>query len=115
MEVRRRGSRRTYGFMLASCSRGRVDGVRVLVAEDDERLATLLDQVLSEAGHAASVVHDGPAALQAARRGGFDVLLLDWMLPGLEGPDVLRALRDDGYDTPALLLTARGALRDRVD
>ena len=88
--------------------------VRVLVAEDEVRLATLLEQALVEAGHVASVVHDGPAALTAARRGGFDVLLLDWMLPGLEGPEVLRALRADGHPTPALLLTARGDLRDRV-
>ena len=88
--------------------------MRVLVAEDEERLAALLEQALLEAGHAPSVVHDGEAALAAARRGGFDVLLLDWMLPGVEGPDVVRALRADGYDTPALLLTARATLQDRV-
>ncbi len=88
--------------------------VRVLVAEDEVRLAALLEQALTEAGWTASVVHDGPAALAAGSRGGFDVLLLDWVLPGLEGPEVLRALRADGHATPALLLTARGDLQDRV-
>ncbi|RZS82702.1 DNA-binding response OmpR family regulator [Motilibacter rhizosphaerae] len=89
--------------------------MRVLVVEDERRLADLLEQVLSEAGHTATVVHDGAEGLAVARRGGFDVLLVDWMLPGLHGPDLVRALRDDGYATPALLLTARGALGDRVD
>ncbi len=89
--------------------------MRVLVAEDDVRLAALLQQALTEAGHVATVVPDGTSALAAARRGGYDVLLLDWMLPGLEGPELLRALRADGHRTPALLLTARGNVRDRVD
>lgn len=89
--------------------------MRVLVAEDEARLAALLEQALTEAGHTATTTTDGPSALAAARRGGFDVLLLDWVLPGLEGPDVLRALRAEGHTTPALLLTARTELRDRVD
>ena len=78
------------------------------------RLAELLEQVLSGAGFSPSVVHDGDAALAAARRGGFDVLLLDWMLPGLDGPDIVRALRAAGHLTPVLLLTARGDVQDRV-
>lgn len=88
--------------------------MRVLVAEDDVRLAALLEQALIESGHVVDVHHDGVAALAAARQGGVDVLLLDWMLPGLEGPQILQALRADGYTTPALLLTARGDLADRV-
>jgi two-component system, OmpR family, response regulator len=87
----------------------------VLVAEDDARMAALLEQLLQEAGHTTTAVADGGAALAAAARGGFDVLLLDWMLPGLSGPQVLQRLRADGHATPALLLTARGALQDRVD
>ncbi|MCW2778026.1 MAG: transcriptional regulator [Frankiales bacterium] len=85
------------------------------MAEDDLRMAALLEQLLREAGSETTVHHDGPSALEAARRGGFDVLLLDWMLPGLSGPQVLAALRADGHSTPALLLTARGDVRDRVD
>jgi two-component system OmpR family response regulator len=88
--------------------------VRVLIAEDEPRLATLLEQALSEAGWQPVVVADGGAALAAARRGGVDVLLLDWMLPVLEGPQVVQALRAGGYTTPVLMLTARGGLADRV-
>ena len=85
------------------------------MGEDDLRMAALLAQLLTEAGCAPTVHHDGRSALRDARRGGFDVLLLDWMLPGLTGPQVLAALRADGHATPALLLTARGDVRDRVD
>jgi DNA-binding response OmpR family regulator len=88
--------------------------VRVLIAEDESRLASLLAQAVEEAGWTATVVVDGPSALAAALTGGHDVILLDWMLPGLEGPEVLARLRTRGYDTPVLLLTARGALPDRV-
>ena len=88
--------------------------MRVLLAEDESRLAELLVQVITEAGWTALAVPDGPAALAAGRAGGHDVLLLDWMLPGMEGPEVIAALRAEGHRTPVLLLTARGALPDRV-
>jgi len=88
--------------------------VRVLIAEDEARLAALLHQALSEVGWAPTVVSDGTAALEAARHGGIDVVLLDWMLPGLDGPEVITALRAEGYFTPVLMLTARGELRDRI-
>ena len=88
--------------------------MRVLVAEDEVRLAEFLEQVLTGAGFSPWVVHDGDAALAAARRGGFDVLLLDWMLPGVDGPEIVRVVRADGHLTPVLLLTARGDLQDRV-
>jgi two-component system, OmpR family, response regulator len=88
--------------------------VRVLIAEDESRLADLLLQAVTEAGWTAVAVPDGPAALSAARTGGHDVLLLDWMLPGLEGPQIIAALRAEGHRTPVLLLTARGTLTDRV-
>jgi len=88
--------------------------VRVLIAEDEARLAALLAQALAEVGWEPTVVADGPAALAAARRGGVDVLLLDWMLPGLDGPDVVAALRAEGHRTPVLVLTARSGLHDRV-
>ena len=91
--------------------------MRVLVAEDELRLATLLAQSLTEAGWAVDVRHDGQAALDAAlgRAGAtYDVLLLDWMLPGLDGLTVCRQLRDVGVRTPVLMLTARSAIPDRV-
>lgn len=84
------------------------------MVEDESRLAELLAQVMIEAGWQAHVVGDGPAALAAARTGGHDVIVLDWMLPGLDGPQVLTHLRAEGYATPVLMLTARGGLPDRV-
>lgn len=91
-------------------------GVQVLVAEDDRRLAALLDQSLSEAGWDVEVVHDGKAAFGRALPGGlpYDVLLLDWMLPEIDGLTVCRRLRDVGLTTPVLMLTARGDVRDRI-
>ena len=88
--------------------------MRVLLAEDESRLAELLVQVITEAGWTALAVPDGPAALAAGRAGGHDVIVLDWMLPGMEGPEVIAALRAEGHRTPVLLLTARGTLTDRV-
>src|SRR4051812_46985822 len=92
-------------------------GVRILVAEDDVRLADLLEQSLSEAGWEVEVVHDGTAAYGRALPDGipYDVLLLDWMLPGTDGVSVCRRLRDLGVTTPVLMLTARGDVRDRID
>ena len=89
--------------------------MRVLVAEDEPRLASLLDQSLTEAGWEVDVVGDGRAAYSAALgETAYDVLLLDWMLPGLEGVTVCRKLREAGVRTPALMLTARTTVPDRV-
>jgi two-component system OmpR family response regulator len=93
------------------------ESVRILVAEDDVRLADLLDQSLTEAGWEVEVVHDGTAAYGRALPDGipYDVLLLDWMLPGTDGVSVCRRLRTLGVTTPVLMLTARGDVRDRID
>jgi two-component system OmpR family response regulator len=90
--------------------------VRVLVAEDDVRLAALLEQSLSEAGWDVEVVHDGRSAYGRALPDGlpYDVVLLDWLLPELDGVTVCRRLRDLGVTTPVLMLTARGGVRDRI-
>src|SRR3954447_8003486 len=90
--------------------------MRVLVAEDDLRLAALLEQSLAEAGWEVKIVHDGRSAYGRALPDGlaYDVLLLDWMLPELDGVTVCRRLRDLGVTTPVLMLTARGAVRDRI-
>jgi len=90
--------------------------MRILVAEDDLRLAALLEESLTEVGWEADVVHDGKSAYQAILTGaGYDVALLDWMLPGMDGVSVARRLRDLGVATPILMLTARGEVRDRID
>ena len=90
--------------------------MRVLVAEDDVRLADLLEQFLTEAGWEVETVHDGAAAYGRALPDGlpYDVLLLDWGLPGMDGVTVCQRLRDIGVRTPVLMLTARGQVRDRI-
>ncbi len=88
--------------------------MRLLIAEDEGRLARLLEQAAAEVGWQPTVVADGPSAVRAVDAGGVDVLLLDWMLPGMEGPAVIAALRRAGHRTPVLMLTARAALDDRV-
>ena len=88
--------------------------MRVLVVEDDERLADVLVRGLSDAGHEVSLRRTGPDGLSAVLTEATDVVVLDWMLPGKDGPTVCRELRARGNHTPVLMLTARHALRDRV-
>ena len=90
--------------------------MRVLLAEDDTRLAAVLEQSLTEAGWQVEVVHDGRSAYGRALPDGlpYDVLVLDWMLPELDGVTVCRRLRDLGVTTPVLMLTARGEVGDRI-
>ena len=88
--------------------------VRVLVIEDDERLADVLARALADAGHEASVQRTGPDGVTAAMTDAFDALILDWMLPGQDGPSVCRELRARGNATPTLMLTARDTVHDRV-
>lgn len=88
--------------------------MRVLVVEDDQRLAAVIAQALTEAGHHVVAAHTGPAGLVAAAAGTDDVIVLDWMLPGMDGPTLCRSLRGRGVMTPVLMLTARGQVEDRV-
>jgi two-component system OmpR family response regulator len=90
--------------------------MRILVAEDDVRLAAVLTDSLTEAGWLVDVVHDGRSAYQRLLMdAGYDVGLLDWMLPGMDGVTVTRRLHDVGVAIPILLLTARGDVHDRVE
>lgn len=86
---------------------------RILVVEDDTRLATTLERVLSAEGHSVEVVGDGLEALRRAREQPFDLVVLDIMLPGLDGVGVCRRLRATGQ-VPILLLTALGGTDERV-
>ncbi|MFD4604937.1 response regulator transcription factor [Streptomyces sp. NPDC058464] len=79
----------------------------VLVAEDDEMQAELIRRSLLAEGHSATVVHDGAAALDAARRLGPDLVVLDLMLPVIDGFGVCRVLRGGDPEIPVLMLTAR--------
>ncbi|MFD2765404.1 response regulator transcription factor [Micromonospora eburnea] len=88
--------------------------MRVLVVEDERRLADLLAQGLREAGHLVDIRHTGTAGLLAAATGPYDAVVLDVMLPGLDGTQVCRTLREHGNHVPVLMLTARGDVPDRV-
>ena len=88
--------------------------MRVLVVEDERRLADLLARGLREAGHDADVRHTGGEGLLAAIGGDYDAVVLDVMLPGPDGLTVCRRLRDRGVRVPVLMLTARGEVPDRV-
>jgi DNA-binding response OmpR family regulator len=88
--------------------------MHVLLAEDDRRLARVIERVMSEEGHVVDVVHRGDDALALATEGTFDVIVLDVMMPGLGGFAVLEELRRGRVATPVLMLTARGDVEDRV-
>jgi two-component system OmpR family response regulator len=88
--------------------------VRVLVVEDEKKLGELLGRGLREEGYAADVADRGEAALWMAQAVDYDAIVLDVMLPGVDGFDVCRRLRKDRVWTPVLMLTARDAIEDRV-
>ena len=89
--------------------------MRVLVIEDEARLAATLQDLLELNGYTADAFHDGEAGLDNALTGIYDVILLDVMLPKLDGFTVLRRLREAGNTTPVLMLTARSEVSDRVE
>ena len=88
--------------------------MRILLVEDDARLAEPLSQYLSREQHALTWLGDGRCALDALLAEDYDLLLLDWMLPGLDGLSLLRELRRRGRTTLVLMLTARDAVEDVV-
>ena len=88
--------------------------MRVLLIDDDVRLAELLDENLRPQGVALVHAGGGQAGLAALAGGGFDAILLDVMMPGLDGLAVLHTLRDAGHRVPVIMLTARGDEADRV-
>jgi DNA-binding response OmpR family regulator len=87
---------------------------RILVAEDQADIRDLLVMNLAQAGYAVQAVPDGGAALAAEAQGPHDLLVLDLMMPGLDGLEVCKGLRAQGRDTPILMLTARSTELDRV-
>jgi len=89
--------------------------MRVLVVEDDLQTAHYVRDGLTAAGFEVDVVDAGSVGLERARREPFDVLVIDRMLPGLDGLSLVTALRRDEVQTPVLFLTAMGAIGDRVE
>ena len=88
--------------------------MHILVVEDDERLADRLRRALLEDRHTVDVAPDGYAGLDLAGTDTYDLVVLDLMLPGLGGLDLCRTIRAHGVETPVLMLTARGAVGERV-
>ncbi len=88
--------------------------MKILLAEDDEDAATYVVRGLSGEGHVVDHLADGRQALAQAMTGGYDLLILDRMLPGLDGLSILKSLRAARLDTPTILLTAMSAVEDRV-
>lgn len=88
--------------------------MRVLIVEDEKLLAETLGDILSQENYAADIAYDGERGLDDALSGIYDAMILDVMLPKLDGFEVLRRLRGEGSSLPVVMLTARGELADRV-
>ena len=88
--------------------------MRILVVEDERRLAEALGQILKKNNYIADVVYDGEDGLDFILSGIYDVVVLDWMLPKMDGIEILKRVRAQGVDTPVLLLTAKSDVADKV-
>lgn len=89
--------------------------MKLLIIEDDVAAANLLKRGLEESGYVVDLAHDGEQGLKQARAGSYGLWVIDIMLPVRDGLSVLKALRDEGKDTPALILSALGKVDDRVE
>jgi len=91
-----------------------MQAMKVLVADDEKELTYALAAILQKSHFAVDISSDGESALFLASQNAYDCLILDIMMPGLDGYGVLRELRAKGIDTPVIFLTAKGAVEDRV-
>ncbi|CAM3548023.1 response regulator transcription factor [Marinicrinis lubricantis] len=88
--------------------------MRILIVEDELHLAEALTQILKKHHYSVDAVHDGQSGLDNALSGIYDLLLLDIMLPEMDGMTLLRTIRKEGLSTPVILLTAKGEIEDKV-
>ena len=88
--------------------------MRILVVEDEKRLADTIADIIEEAGDTVDIQNDGESGYYDAVSGIYDAIVLDVMLPGMNGFDILKKIREEGIATPVLMLTARTELTDRV-
>ncbi|WP_339243244.1 response regulator transcription factor [Paenibacillus sp. FSL R5-0517] len=88
--------------------------MRILIAEDEVHLAEAVSQILKKNNYSVDMVHDGRSGFDYAQSGIYDLLLLDIMMPEMDGITVLKKLRSEGNHTPVILLTAKGELSDKV-
>ena len=89
--------------------------MKILIIEDDRRIASFLERGLSAEGSQVAVEHDGRDGLERARSDEFELIILDRMLPYLDGLDLCRALRAEGHALLILMLTAKDSLRDKIE
>ena len=89
--------------------------MKILLVEDDRKLARALTTLLDEEGHEVETAFDGERGLELGLENGLDVIILDWMLPLMDGIEVCRTLRANRVEVPVLMLTARTAVGDRVE
>ena len=89
--------------------------MRILIVEDDLEAAEVMDRGLTEAGHECVRAPDGEDGLAAARGGEFDVMIVDRMMPRMDGITMIQTIRREGDQTPVLFLSALGEITDRVD
>jgi DNA-binding response OmpR family regulator len=88
--------------------------MKILLIEDDKRLAKLMKQVLEDEHYSVDVESDGEIGLEVALRAVHDLIIVDWMLPGRDGPSICRKIRSSKMTVSILMLTARGQVEDRV-
>lgn len=88
--------------------------IQIVVVEDEEKLARFIEMELGYEGYAVSVANDGLTGLTTIRDKNPDLIILDWMMPGMTGVEVCRRLRSTGVKTPVILLTAKDEVSDRV-
>ena len=88
--------------------------MRVLIVEDEHRMASYIGRALTEEAFAVDLAYDGARGLDLARGFEYDAIVLDLMLPHVDGITVCRALRNEGHQTPVIMLTARDMIEDRV-
>ena len=91
------------------------DETHLLIVDDDDRIRDLLKQYLTRAGHSVTTAADAAAARKLFQTFSFDLAIFDIMMPGEDGLSLLKTLRDDGNQTPVILLTARGQSDDRIE
>lgn len=88
--------------------------MQILIVEDDERLAAALEKILRDNNYDVDVVHDGQAGFDYAKVGSYDAIIMDVMMPKMNGFEVTREIRREGISTPVMLLTARDATNDKI-
>lgn len=94
---------------------GKIDGMRILVVEDDSRIAQNIHDMLVRTTYAVDIAPNGQTALNLSQDNEYDLFILDWMLPDMDGTQICRNLRKDGFTTPVLMLTAKTQLEDVVE